>query len=364
MHSHTWNRRGRLALFLLLTFGLSWGFDLIIAVTIGHADYLVLGLSPWSMFVPAAVAFTLQVFVWRDSPLHYRRGLQRPLLIPLSFLLLTVLYALVTGLAIAYPQQRSSLGGLGNLLTTLWTLAIFSLYGQLGAAGFARVGLPLGQVGQGFKIGLGVVLFMLSQFALNLLFNLGDFRGLQETVYGLAVPAGWYPLFLLLAFLLAVSGTPLAGLAATFGEEYGWRGVLLSAWQRIGRPQAALLAGLVWGVWHFPVVLSGIHTYPPTAIGFGLGLVFFALWGLVQGYAVYKTGSLWVAAFLHGLVNSLYAFGLTYLVRPENMLWSFGMGIFGLLCLAGVVLLLLRDPVWRAAERQDPTGLSASGLAG
>lgn len=338
---------GRVALFLLLTFALSWGFDLAIALTIGHPTFLELGLAPWSMFVPASVAFALQLIAFRDSPIHLRRGWNRSLLIPLSFLVVTLLYGIVTLLAVGLPSQRNLFGSLGNLLTTLWTLALFAVYGQVGKAGFRRVGLPLGNIGQGFKIALGVVAFLLAQAALNLVFGLGTAPGVQGQVYGVAIPAALYPVAVALGGLLAMTGTPLAGLAATFGEEYAWRGVLLGAWCRYGRRRAALLAGAVWGVWHLPIILAGIHTYPPTFLGLLLALGFFVLWGMVQSYAVFKTGSVWVAAFVHGLVNSVYAFGLTYLVRPADKVWSFGLGVYGLLCLALVVLLLLRDPVWQ-----------------
>jgi len=115
-----------------------------------------------------------------------------------------------------------------------------------------------------------------------------------------------------------------------------------------------VLVGLVWGLWHTPVILSGIHTYPPTLPGWLLALIFFVLWGVVQSYAVFKTGSIWVAAFLHGLVNSVYAFSLTYLVRPVDKVWSFGLGFYGLLCLTPIVLLILRDPVWQTQVGKDP----------
>ncbi len=340
--------RGRLALFLILTFALSWGFDLVIALTIGHSAFLELGLAPWSMFVPASVAFVLQLAVYRDSPIHLRHGWNKSLLIPVSFLVLTVLYGIVTLLAIGLRSQRSLLGGLGNLLTTLWTLALFTLYGHVGQDGFRRVGLPLGNIGRGFRIALGIVAFLLLQSALNLIFGLGTFPGVQEEVYGITIPRALYPVAVVLAGGLAMTGTPLAGLAPTFGEEVAWRGVLLSAWCQYGKVRAAFLSGLVWGVWHLPIILVGIHTYPATLLGLLLALVFFVLWGMVQSYAVFKTGSIWVAAFLHGLVNSVYAFGLAYLVRPEDRIWSFGLGLYGLLCLALVVLFLLRDPVWRA----------------
>jgi len=105
--------------------------------------------------------------------------------------------------------------------------------------------------------------------------------------------------------------------------------------------------GLIWGIWHFPIIFRGIHTYLPSLLGLILGTIFFVLWGIIQGYAVIKTGSIWVAAFMHGLVNSVYVFLLSYVVRPENKIFSFGLGIYGLICLLIVVGLILRDPVWK-----------------
>jgi len=90
-----------------------------------------------------------------------------------------------------------------------------------------------------------------------------------------------------------------------------------------------------------------------------LALTFFVLWGVVQSYTVFKAESIWVASFLHGLVNSMYAYSLSYLVRPADRVWSFGLGVYGLLCLAVVVLLLLRDPVWNApAEEKTAEALT------
>ena len=214
------------------------------------------------------------------------------------------------------------------------------------------MGLPLGDRDRGFRFAIGTVLFMLSQAALNLLFSLGRFQGVREQIYDIPLPAPLYPVALILAFGLAVTGTPLAGLAATFGEEYAWRGFLQAELLKLGRRRGVLLIGLIWGFWHFPVILSGVHTYPPTALGLLLALVFFALWGFVQSYAALRTGSVWVAAFLHGLVNSVYAFALTYLVRPADPVFSFGLGVYGLLCLGLVAALVLRDPAWRASQQR------------
>ena len=150
--------------------------------------------------------------------------------------------------------------------------------------------MPLGDPGRGLRVAVGVVLFLLAQAALNLLLGLGDLQGIQERVYDVAIPSGLYPFAVVLAFGLAVTGTPLTGLAATFGEEYAWRGFLQDQLFKLGPTRAALLIGLVWGIWHFPVILSGVHTYPPTVLGLLLTLAFFALWAVVQSYAVLKIG--------------------------------------------------------------------------
>ena len=58
---------------------------------------------------------------------------------------------------------------------------------------------------------------------------------------------------------------------------------------------------------------------------------------------------------MHGLVNSVYGFMLTYAVRPADKVLSFGLGVYGLACLAVVVLAILRDPVW--GTRSDRVAL-------
>lgn len=302
------------------------------------------------MLFPAAVAIAMRMFVFRDSPYYWRTYRDPARWVLVGFLLLTFLYGVVTLLAILIGGQTSAFQGLGSLLSTIWLLLLFFLYGRSGATAFRRMGLQMGNKDSSLRLVLGAVAFLTLQAGLNLLFGLGRFQGIQEAVYGIGLPAGLYPVGLVLAFLLAVTGVPLSGIAVLFGEEYGWRGFLQEELAPLGRRGSTLLIGAIWGLWHFPLVLSGIHTYPPNLLGLLLILAFAVLVGFVFSYAVLKTGSIWTAAFLHGILNSLHAFFITYIVRPENKVLSFGLGIYGLALLAVVVLLLLRDPVWRGAS--------------
>jgi membrane protease YdiL (CAAX protease family) len=336
----------RVLAYILLTLGMTWGLMLLATAREGGDAFLNPALPPSGMLIPAFIALLLEVFLVKESGLYFRTYTQLPRLIVHAFLLLTILVAGLSFLGIYTKIGNNTLGGIGNLLFVLWTLLVIRVYRQNGEASFKVAGLQLGNTDQGVKFVIGIVLFFLLQAGLNLALGLGNFQGIQKSIQGIPIPRFIYPLALVGFFALAVIGSPLGGLAATFGEEYGWRAFLQRELSAVGLRKGSLLVGLVWGTWHIPIILSGAHTYPPSVIGFLCAYLFFSLWGIVQSYAVLKTGSIWTAAFLHGVVNNVYAFTLNYLVRPDDKLASFGLGIYGLACIAVIVLFILRDPIW------------------
>ena len=46
-----------------------------------------------------------------------------------------------------------------------------------------------------------------------------------------------------------------------FGEEIAWRGFLVKEFKGKKFLTVSLLIGLIWGFWHFPIILNG-HNYP------------------------------------------------------------------------------------------------------
>ena len=90
-----------------------------------------------------------------------------------------------------------------------------------------------------------------------------------------------------------------------FGEEYGWRNYLVHALREHKFWTAALFIGIVWGLWHFPLILMG-HNYPnEPQWGVLLMVVFCVLAGILELYFVLKTKSMIVAAIMHGTINAV-----------------------------------------------------------
>jgi hypothetical protein len=71
---------------------------------------------------------------------------------------------------------------------------------------------------------------------------------------------------------------PVAGLTinalAALGEELGWRGLLLRELSPLGFWRVSLLAGLVWGIWHAPLIVQG-HNFPDAPY---VGIVMMTAW--------------------------------------------------------------------------------------
>lgn len=175
-----------------------------------------------------------------------------------------------------------------------------------------------------------------------------------DAVLGL-LSSGW-PLVaiqLTQALLLCVVNVPVA-----LGEEIGWRGWLYPRLKaRLGEAGGRIAGGLVWGVWHWPLIAFAGYEYGYTVFDAptlaAAGMLLFCVITVALGVcldAVYlRTGSIWAPALAHGAFNAvaslpLLACRMDYPV--QLLLGPLPIGLIGgapLLILA--LVLLLRS--WR-----------------
>jgi membrane protease YdiL (CAAX protease family) len=105
-----------------------------------------------------------------------------------------------------------------------------------------------------------------------------------------------------------------------FGEEFGWRGYLLPKLLPLGPRVAVLVVGVVWGVWHWPIVAMGYNYgvgYPGAPWTGMLAMVAMTTaTGTFLAWVTLRSGSVWPAALGHGAINAVGGVGVLF-ARPS-----------------------------------------------
>ena len=180
-------------------------------------------------------------------------------------------------------------------------------------------------------------------------------------LYFLLVPGAWDPALTTVRQMLAASPvampvgmlllvgvvalfliSPVINLLPTLGEELGWRAYLLPKLRTLTTDRkAVLITGVIWGVWHMPIIALG-HNYGTAYAGYPwlgmLAMVVFCLsLGVLEGYASIRLNSVIPAAMIHSSVNA--GAGLPLLFAVPGYPAILGPAITGLL--GGIPMLLL-----------------------
>lgn len=144
------------------------------------------------------------------------------------------------------------------------------------------------------------------------------------------------PVWLLLpiSLLAGILSALTFNLPFMFGEEFGWRGLLLQETRQMGLWKNTLFIGVVWGLWHAPIILMG-HNYPSYPVGgiFMMCLLTSAMC-IPFAYTRMKSESILAPCVLHGTVNGTAGAAILFHSGGHELVGS----IVGL---AGVLALLI-----------------------
>jgi uncharacterized protein len=92
---------------------------------------------------------------------------------------------------------------------------------------------------------------------------------------------------------------------AAAGEEIGWRGFLLPQLTKIWNIKTAVIvAGLIWAVWHLPIIVAGLYL-PGTPLWYQIPTFVIEIMAVTVIMAVLRltSNSLWPTILLHGSHN-------------------------------------------------------------
>lgn len=255
-----------LIVFLVISFALAWAVVLPLWFGDGLASPIAGVLVVTMMFAPTVAALVVVFFV--EKPAHKARALGLVPLKPAGRLIGYLAIGLV--LPIALCLTALGVGAvLGIYPADFVTFAGFQQIIEMQLAEVGMTGLPL-------PIGVLVALQFVNVFIAAMFINL--------------IPA--------------------------LGEEIGWRGWLLPKLLRFGPWPAILLSGVIWGLWHAPVILLG-HNYPGTPGWLALlaMVVFCTVMGGIFGWLRLRGGSVWPAALAHSSLNAAATLSILFIAK-------------------------------------------------
>lgn len=122
--------------------------------------------------------------------------------------------------------------------------------------------------------------------------------------FGLGPLPNWAAIVLYFIFTATIS--VIRDCATVLGEEIGWRGFLVPELAtRYGFAASALISGLIWAIWHWPILLLADYN-PGTPVWYYLPLFTLLLpaMSFVWTWMRLKSGSIWPCVVLHAAHNT------------------------------------------------------------
>jgi membrane protease YdiL (CAAX protease family) len=177
--------------------------------------------------------------------------------------------------------------------------------GKLGDLGWRGAALKWVALGWGLTI-IGLCAAYAAVCALGIA-SFPDAKFVQKIATAMGLAGASVPMILLAHAGVAATVEVVNSGGRALGEELGWRGFLVpEACGRFGFLPGALLVGVVWAVWHFPLLLGSVS--PVGFINFFILVV-----GISIAYAWFrmKSNSVWPSTVMHATHN---AFRNTFLI--------------------------------------------------
>ena len=154
------------------------------------------------------------------------------------------------------------------------------------------------------------------------------------------------------------------GCLFTAGEEIGWRGYMLTRLIDAGVPRPVLASGLIWGLWHLPLILAGIYAAGPyPALSAVLFMVAVPSLGYVLARMRLETGSVWPPIIAHSAWNAIIQGPFDGATKGANAaLWTGESGILTVIVVVAAAVIVSRG-TWTYIRSLPGRGVPLSQLA-
>jgi membrane protease YdiL (CAAX protease family) len=192
----------------------------------------------------------------------------------ISFILITfgITYAIEGTLILAgfHWTRTPSLYGQFIIAGVMWVPAVATVLTirVITHEGFTITNFCIGILKPYFTSALVVPACFIATYTLTFLLGLGqpdwqlvDFHALLASTGADTSTMPSSALILPAVFLASLFVGPTINGIFGFGEEFGWRGYLLPKLIPLGKIKAYIILGVIWGLWHAPLIVVGFN-YP------------------------------------------------------------------------------------------------------
>ena len=318
--------------FLVLTFATTLIIEFTVWGLFGISTLFM--YSIFAMFIPAVVAIFC-MYIFKSKALT---GESKIFLIFFSIVTLISVILLISGTMQKYSIFMSIFNVIGFLV-----IFILNLKKKW------RNNLQAAKLSLGKNLKYYLILLLI----FSGIFIIGN---ILSYYFKLSLPVNEYNPRLFFSSLVLILPTFLLSWSLYFGEEYGWRFYLQDRLFAIfGGYKGVLLAGIIWALWHLPLMMNGLNfSNDSLLLGNLTYIIYTTLLSIIFGYAVLKTGSVWIAVLLHFLTDNLGNLGKSYIAWTSSSTLAF----LPLLIILGIfALILLKSKVWEKDETLEKSVL-------
>ena len=136
-------------------------------------------------------------------------------------------------------------------------------------------------------------------------------------------------------FFFSAIAAPFGNSILGLGEEWGWRGFLLPRLMPLGKWKAYAVLGVIWGLWHAPLVAIGFNYPGHPILGILLMVLFTTALSIFMNELTLRYQSAVLAGWIHGVFNSqAYGIWRALLFPDTNPIWGGMSGVVGIIVLA------------------------------
>ena len=119
-----------------------------------------------------------------------------------------------------------------------------------------------------------------------------------------------YPVYILISLIGCLTYAPVINTFISLGEEVGWRGFLYPQLKaKYGTVKGRLLGGIIWSIWHWPLIWLIGYEYGTEYFGFPVSgwlafVVFAVAAGILCDWLYDQSGTIWLPSLVHGTINA------------------------------------------------------------